>query len=137
VNHETIRDHCLGLPHVSEIVRWGDNLLFKVGGKMFAMIALDGEHCSLKCSHETFAELVDMADIVPTSHNMWKHQWVTMESLTAVPDREFRALLTAAYEIVRAGLPKRIRAELEAGRNAEVKSWTPKRPASHRMPPGA
>jgi predicted DNA-binding protein (MmcQ/YjbR family) len=127
MNHDTIRDHCLAMPFVTEIVRWGDNLLFKVGGKMFAILALDGTHCSVKCSHETYAELVEQPDVVPTSHNMWRQQWVTLETMDALPDREFRALLTNAYEIVRAGLPAKIRAELDAGRSAEIKPWQPKR----------
>jgi predicted DNA-binding protein (MmcQ/YjbR family) len=127
MTNESIREHCLGLPHVTEIVQWEEHLLFKVGGKMFAIIDLDGHGCSLKCDPEQYAELVEMADIVPCSHNMWKYHWVTTETLTAVPDREFRALLTASYEIVRAGLSKKIRAELDAGRSPVIAPWTSKK----------
>ena len=126
MNHESVREHCLALPFVTEIVRWGENLLFKVGGKMFAILDLEAERCSVKCSHEAYAELVEREDVVPASHNMWRNQWVTIEALSALPDREFRALLTAAYEIVRAGLPREIRAELDAGRPAAIKPWVPK-----------
>jgi predicted DNA-binding protein (MmcQ/YjbR family) len=126
MNHESVRDHCLALPFVTEVVRWGGNLLFKVGGKMFAILDLDAERLSVKCSHDTYAELVERESIVPASHNMWRHQWVTMESLSALPDSECRALLTAAYEIVRAGLPRKIRAELDAGRQAATKPWVPR-----------
>jgi predicted DNA-binding protein (MmcQ/YjbR family) len=127
MTNESIREHCLGLPHVTEIVQWEDHLLFKVGGKMFAIIALDGHSCSLRCSPEQYAELVELADVVPASHNMWKYHWVTTETLTALPDREFRAFLTASYRIVRAGLPAKVRAELDAGRNAEVAPRTSKK----------
>ncbi|MDO8835863.1 MAG: MmcQ/YjbR family DNA-binding protein [Vicinamibacterales bacterium] len=126
MNHESVREHCLALPFVTEIVRWGENLLFKVGGKMFAILDLEAERCSVKCSHEAYAELVEREDIVPASHNMWRNQWVRIESLSALPDREFRALLTAAYGIVRAGLPRKIRAELDAGRPAAIKPWVPR-----------
>jgi predicted DNA-binding protein (MmcQ/YjbR family) len=124
MTNETIREHCLGLPHVTEVVQWEDHLLFKIGGKMFAIIALDGHSCTLRCTPEKYAELVEMADVVPSSHNMWKYHWVTTETLTAVPDRELRALLTASYEIVRAGLAKNIRAELDAGRTPVIAPWT-------------
>ena len=120
MTNDAIRRHCLSLPHATEVVQWEGHLLFKVGGKMFAMIELDGHRCSLKCSPEKYAELIEMEDIVPTSHNMWKYHWVTAEVLDAVPDREFRALLTGAYGIVRAGLPKKVRGELDAGRQASV-----------------
>jgi predicted DNA-binding protein (MmcQ/YjbR family) len=113
MTNESIRAHCLGLPHVTEIVQWEGHLLFKVGGKMFAIIELDGHSCALRCDPERYAELVEMPDIVPASHNMWKYQWVTLEQLGALPDRELRELLTASYHIVKATLPKRVQAELD------------------------
>ena len=116
MTNESIREHCLGLPHTTEVVQWESHLLFKVGGKMFAMIDLDGHSCAFKCAPDRYAELVEMADIVPSSHNMWKYGWVTTETLTALSDAEFRESLTEAYNIVRAGLPKRVQAELGAAR---------------------
>jgi predicted DNA-binding protein (MmcQ/YjbR family) len=114
MTNEGIRNHCLGLPHVTEVVQWESHLLFKVGGKMFAMIDLDGHRCSLRCTPDDYAELVERPDILPASHNMWKYHWVTLESLTALPEREFRRFLTTAYEIVRARLPKGVQAALDA-----------------------
>ena len=114
MTNEKIREHCLRLPHVTEVVQWEEHLLFKIGGKMFAMIDLDGHSCAFRCTPERYAELVEMEDIVPTSHNMWKYQWVTTETLTALADAEFCELLTEACRIVRARLPKKILAELDA-----------------------
>ena len=113
MTNDAIRRHCLSLPHTTEVVRWEGHLLFKVGGKMFAMIELDGHSCSLKCSPERYAELVEMADILPTSHNMWKYNWVSLESLDALPDAELRDRLTEAHAIVRDGLPAKVKAQLE------------------------
>ena len=115
MTNDSIREHCLSLEHATEVVQWGDHLLFKVGGKMFAMIDLDGHRCSMRCSPERYAELVEMEDIVPSSHNMWKYHWVTLEALDALPDRELRDALTAAYQLVRAKLPARVRAALDGG----------------------
>jgi predicted DNA-binding protein (MmcQ/YjbR family) len=120
MTNESIRAFCLALPHATEIVQWESHLLFKVGGKMFAIIDLDGHSCSLRCDPEKYAELVEMPDIVPTSHNMWKYHWVTMETLIAMPDREFRELLTASYQIVRATLPKGVQAALSGRTNPAV-----------------
>ena len=113
MTNDAIREHCLSLPNVTETVQWGDHLLFKVGGKMFAIIELDGHSCALRCTPDSYAELVEMEDIVPSSHNMWKYQWVTLETLTALPDRRFRELLTTSYQLVRAGLSKKALAALE------------------------
>jgi predicted DNA-binding protein (MmcQ/YjbR family) len=130
MTNDSIRQHCLGLPHVTEIVQWKDHLLFKVGGKMFAIIALDGHSCSLKSTPEKYAELVEMEDVLPSSHNMWKYNWVTTQTLTAVPDAEFRELLTASYQLVRAGLPRRVQAELDGG--PAVAKATPKKKAARK-----
>jgi predicted DNA-binding protein (MmcQ/YjbR family) len=127
MTNESIRRHCLGLPHVTEVVQWGSHLLFKVGGRMFAMIDLDGHSCGLRCTPDGYAELVERPDIVPASHNMSKYHWVTLESLAALPEREFKSRLTTAYEVVRAGLPKAVREALDAGREASVPQWTPKK----------
>ena len=95
MTNDRIRDHCLALPHVTEIVQWEEHLLFKVGGKMFAIIALDGHSCSFRCTAE-------------------KYQWVTTETLTALPEAEFRERLTESYRIVRARLSRKAQAELDA-----------------------
>ena len=85
-----------------------------------------------------------MADIVPASHNMWKYQWVTTETLSALPDAEFSAFLTESHRIVRATLPKRVQAELrmpgtaiirtqaDQGRTADVAWPTRTKPAGTR-----
>ncbi len=114
MTHDAIRDHCLSLPHVTEVVRWGGHLLLKVGGKMFVILDLDGFSCSFRCTPDAYAELTEMQDIVPAGHNLWKHQWVTLETLSALPEREFRELLSESYHIVRATLPKKVRADLDA-----------------------
>jgi predicted DNA-binding protein (MmcQ/YjbR family) len=113
MTNDSIRTLCLSLSHTTEVVQWVEHLLFKVGGKMFCIITLDGHQCTFRCDPERYAELVEMPDIGPASHNMWKYQWVTAETLTALPDSEFRALLTESYRIVRATLPKRVQAQLD------------------------
>jgi predicted DNA-binding protein (MmcQ/YjbR family) len=38
---DSVRKHCLALPHTTEKVQWEDDLVFKVGEKMFAVVALE------------------------------------------------------------------------------------------------
>jgi predicted DNA-binding protein (MmcQ/YjbR family) len=133
MTNDRIRDHCLSLPHVTEVVQWEDHLLFKVGGKMFAIIELDGHSCSFKCTPERYAELVEMEDIVPSSHNMWKYHWVTTETLTALPEPEFCDLLAASYRIVRGSLPRKVQAELGA-RDAAGRAPAPKATKTRKTP---
>jgi predicted DNA-binding protein (MmcQ/YjbR family) len=132
MTNDAIRAFCLSLPHTTEVVRWIEHLLFKVGGKMFCIISLDGHRCTFRCTPERYAELVEMPDIVPASHNMWKYHWVTTETPTALTGRQFEALIAESYRIVRATLPKRVLAGLE-----EPESGRSTRAARSRQPAGA
>jgi hypothetical protein len=60
MNVESIQRFCLSLPQATENLQWGDDLCFKVGGKIFAMISLSSipQRMSFKCTPESFVELV-------------------------------------------------------------------------------
>ena len=38
---EWIRKYCMALPHTTETVQWGYDLVFKIGGKMYAVTPLE------------------------------------------------------------------------------------------------
>src|SRR5437773_11534997 len=112
---ETTHIFCLSFPHVTEEVLWGNDLVFKIGGKMFAVIGLDAasDHClSLKCTPEKFAELIEKDGINPAPY-VARYHWVALERFNALSDKELKTLLRTAYELVFAKLPKRLRSELE------------------------
>jgi predicted DNA-binding protein (MmcQ/YjbR family) len=113
---ESIRSFCLSLPHTDEKVQWGNDLLFRIGEKMFAVAALELSHgvaLSFKCTPEKFAELVEQEGIIPAPY-MARHHWVGLERFDALPDRELKPLLTNAYQLVLEKLPKKERAVLDA-----------------------
>ena len=119
---EQVHTHCLSFPHVTEVVLWGNDLVFKIGGKMFAVIGLDpaSDHClSFKCTPEKFAELIEQDGIVPAPY-VARYHWVALQRFNALSEKELEALLRDAYELVLAKLPKRARAELE-GKNIPKK----------------
>lgn len=126
MTNDSIREFCMGLPLATEEIQWEEYLLFKIGGKMFCIMQLGGQRCSFKTTPERYAELVEVPDIEPSSHNMWKYNWVTLERLTALPDAEFRECLEESYGLVRASLTRKVQAELDAGRQPKVKKWVPK-----------
>ena len=113
---ESIRKFCLSQPHADEKVQWGNDLLFRVGEKMFAVAALEPSHgvaLSFKCTPEKFAELVEQPGIIPAPY-MARHHWVGLERFDALPDRELKPLLTNAYQMVLEKLPKKVRIGLAA-----------------------
>ena len=111
---EAVRRICLGLPAVTEKLQWGEHLVFKVGGKMFALANLDGEGnpLSFKCSVEEFAELTEMEGIIPAPYFARAH-WVALESWDALPSKELRCRLRRAYELVRDRLPLKVQAGIK------------------------
>jgi predicted DNA-binding protein (MmcQ/YjbR family) len=108
-----VREYCLSLPHTTEKVQWEDDLVFKVGGKMFAVVALEpgGDWLSFKCSSEEFAELVERPGVVPAPY-LARAEWVSLETEDALPRGEIKRLLLQAHDLIFAKLPKKTQAEL-------------------------
>ena len=120
---EQVHAHCLSFPHVTEVVLWGNDLVFKIGGKMFTVISLEdaSDHCmSFKCTPEKFAELVEQDGIMPAPY-VARYHWVALERFNVLSDKELKALLRNAYDLVFEKLPKKAKAEL-AGKNAPAKT---------------
>lgn len=108
---ESVRKFCLSLPHVTEGVQWENDLLMRIGNKMFCVLSLEPEsdHCmSFKCTPEKFAELVEQEGIMPAPY-VARYHWVALERFDALPEPELKSLLTTAYELVRDKLPKKVR----------------------------
>jgi predicted DNA-binding protein (MmcQ/YjbR family) len=114
---EFLRRVCLPLPGTTEGVQWGCDLVFKVGGKMYAVAPLEpAPVClSFKCSGEDFADLTERPGIIPAPY-LARAQWVALEGEDALTTAELKRYLKRAYEEVRAKLPKKAQAALAGGK---------------------
>jgi predicted DNA-binding protein (MmcQ/YjbR family) len=112
----------MSFPHATEQVQWGTDLVFKVGGKMFTVAATEPArvYCSFKCSPANFAELIERPGVIPAPY-LARAQWVALEAEDALPSAELKQLFKQAYEIVRAGLPKKVQAAFHEVKPASVK----------------
>ena len=113
---ETVHAYCLSFPHVTEEVLWGNDLVFKIGGKMFAVIGLDpaSGHCmSFKSTPERFLELTEEEGIDPAPY-VARYHWVALQRFNVLSERELKALLRNAYDLVFEKLPRKAKAELES-----------------------
>lgn len=113
---EAIRQYCLSLPHTTEKIQWAADLVFKVGGKMYAAVALEDRSLgalSFKSTPEGFAELTEREGIEPAAYAA-RYHWVTVLPPHSLRDDEVRSFLRAAYEIVRAALPKKQQQQLSS-----------------------
>lgn len=112
---------CLEQPGATEQIQWGVDAVFKVGGKMFAVACTDHTQypdapvCSFKCDAEDFAAFVERDGVVPAPY-LARAQWVALQRWDGLTDREIREAVGRAYAHVRAKLPKKLQASLDAAR---------------------
>lgn len=109
---DQLRTFCTALPAVTEDVKWGDNLVFSVGNKMFCMASLEPPfRCSFKVPDEEFEELSSRDGFLPSPY-MARAKWVLLTSPTRLHNREWEAHIRRSYELVKARLTKKARTEL-------------------------
>jgi predicted DNA-binding protein (MmcQ/YjbR family) len=113
---DSIRTYCLSLPHATEDIQWGNDLLFRISGKIFAGISLDPPHSlSFKCTPEKFDELIELEGIIPAPYTA-RNKWVMLERLDALSDREIKSLIENSYQMIFAKLTKKAQAELSSNK---------------------
>ena len=117
MNVDWLRELCLSFPGATEQIQWGYDLLFKVGGKMFAVTPLEpAPVClSFKASPESFAELTERPNIIPAPY-LARAQWVALQTRDALPPEELARLLRDSYDMVFARLPKKTRDEVSSAK---------------------
>jgi predicted DNA-binding protein (MmcQ/YjbR family) len=103
---DAIRQFCLSFPGARENLQWGDDLCFKVGGRIFVMLGLDNPRLCLKCAPEIFAELIEREDIQPAPY-VGRYKWVMLDRLDAVNWGELQQLIRESYAMVAAKAPKK------------------------------
>ena len=108
MNVDSLRRYCLSFPHATENLQWGEDLCFKVGGKIFTVVSLGAvpQSMSVKCKPEVFSELLEVEGIKPAPY-VGRYKWVLLESLDVLRDAEIKDLIRQSYEMVSAKLPKK------------------------------
>jgi len=104
---DAVRDICRRFPAVTEDIKWGSDLVFSVGGKMFAVVNTERPHTlAFKCTPEVFGELTERDGIIPAPY-LARAMWVREQTVGEVLGRrEMEELLRASYELVVSGLPQ-------------------------------
>jgi predicted DNA-binding protein (MmcQ/YjbR family) len=108
MNVDQVRTYCLAFPGATENVQWGDDLCFKVRGKIFTTLALTAipQKLCFKCTPERFAELIERQDIHPAPY-VGRYKWVILDRLDALQNDELGALIRQSYEMVAAKAPNK------------------------------
>jgi predicted DNA-binding protein (MmcQ/YjbR family) len=125
MNIEELRKICLSFPGATEQIQWGNDLLFKVGGKMFAATPLEPAPVwlSLKTTPELFAEFTERPGIIPAPY-LARAKWIALESPDAASQQEVREMLRLSYDLVTGKLPRKVKEALSqpTGKVRKLKS---------------
>ena len=118
MNLETYYEYCLSKKGVTEHFPFDeDTLVFKVGGKMFALSSLSqwesgNPSVNLKCDPDKSEELrAEYNDIQPGYH-MSKIHWNTINVNQSVSDKIIKILIDHSYELIFKSLTKKIQTEI-------------------------
>jgi predicted DNA-binding protein (MmcQ/YjbR family) len=109
---EAIRSFCTSLPAVTEDVKWGNDLCFSVGAKMFCVIGMSAPvTMSFKVQDEEFDELAASPHFKPAPY-LARYKWVYLDNTSAVPAKRLTAYIRQSYELIKSKLPKKVLKEI-------------------------
>lgn len=115
MNIEELREFCLSFKGITEETPFGpDNLVYKVMGKMYALIPVDSELPTivLKNTPDKNEELRTQYSFITTAYHFNKVHWVSINNTMLCSDLA-KQLIAESYELVKQGLPKKLKLELE------------------------
>lgn len=115
MNIESLQAYCLSKKGVTEETPFGpDNLVYKVGGKMFLLASLDTIplRFNVKCDPEEAVQLRDNYACVLPGYHMNKKHWNTVLVDSTVNDKTLQQWIDASYNLVFDSLPKNLKQEI-------------------------
>jgi predicted DNA-binding protein (MmcQ/YjbR family) len=111
----TLLAFCRSLPGVTEDIKWGADLVFSVGDKMFAGFDKNGKDATFGCKvpEGDFDAITSVEGIRPAPYAARFH-WVSVDDPNVLPEKEALAMLAMSYDLVKAKLPAKRQRELAA-----------------------
>ena len=112
MNIEDLRSLCLSFPAATESVKWGNDLVFSVGGKMFCVASLDSipATASFKVRDEEFEEMCTREGFKPAPY-VAKYKWVWVDDISKMSKKEWKHFAQQSYELVKAKLSPKLKRE--------------------------
>lgn len=95
-----LRSFSLALKGTAEDIKWGHDLCFTIGSKMYCVTSADGNGgTSFKCSDEEFTTLIERDGIIPAPY-MARNKWVMVEKASALSKDEWEHFVRTSYSLV-------------------------------------
>lgn len=114
MRHSAVEKFCLSLPATTLVVQWGESRVYKVGGKVFAIMSPATEKpltIAFKVTEESFHILTEIDGIAQAPY-LAKGSWVQVKGLDTLPAKDLQAYLKRSHALIAAGLSKKKQAEL-------------------------
>jgi predicted DNA-binding protein (MmcQ/YjbR family) len=112
---EDIQSICSEMKGVTEDIKWGHDLVFSIGGKMFCVTGLDQSPvtASFKVTDEEFDEMCSRPGFKPAPY-VAKYKWVWIDDINKMKPSEWKQYLKQSYELVKAKLSAKIRKQIDS-----------------------
>jgi len=112
MNHAELEKFCLSLKGTTTDVKWGNDLCYLIGGKMYCVTGLDQPmKVSMKVLAEEFGELTERDGITPAPY-MARNHWIFIEKSNALTAKEWKHYIQQSYELIFDKLSKKIKMKI-------------------------
>ncbi len=102
---------CLGMKGTEKVIQWMGAHVYKVGGKVFAILAPEAGRLTLKCDSPDKAEMLIEAGIAERAPHLPRGGWAAFRGLEG---DDLRSWVTESYDAIKASLTKKKQAEIDA-----------------------
>jgi predicted DNA-binding protein (MmcQ/YjbR family) len=105
---EDLRNICLQLDDVTEDIKWGHDICFSIGGKMFLVTSADSTPtgASFKVPDYDFDMLTEREGFMPAPY-VARYKWVYVKDIRLINKKEWEQFAKKSYQLVKAKLPKK------------------------------
>lgn len=115
MTRDEITTFCAALPHATHVVQWGNADVYKIGGKVFAVVGMGHTEATVtfKVSPMAFEILSDSPGLRPAPYMAPRGlKWIQQYGPPGLPDDSLQDHIRASYDMVAAGLTRKLRASL-------------------------
>jgi len=109
---DELRKYCRTLPAATEEIKWGNDLCFCVGGKMFCVVSLTSPlGISFKVKDDDFDEMVNTEGFMPAPY-IARYKWVFLQNVHKVSKEKLEFYIKQSYDLVKLKLSKKVLSRL-------------------------
>src|SRR5580693_7292068 len=100
MNIEELSKFCLAQKGATEDIKWGADLCFCIGEKMFCVAPLEGElSITFKVRPDEFEELSTSKGFMPAPY-LARNKWVRLKDVSVLNRKQLEGYIKQSYELI-------------------------------------